>query len=88
MQSWAVTKSLNSIAPEVMDWASLLLLLPSLNMDLLTQLTEVDEQGEDKTQAKNHSQEWKRQRHIFLRRRMDLPYSKARGNQTHTGVAG
>ena len=29
-------------------------------------MSEVDEQGEEKTQAKNHSQDWKRQRQIFL----------------------
>ena len=90
-QSWAVMRSLDMIAPEVTN-PTVLHMLPSSNLDLLTQLvqkwkdwkmSEVDDIVQ--TQAKtNHAQEWAKQRRIFLEKKHGLSLltgSQAVGNE-------
>jgi hypothetical protein len=79
MQSWSVTRSLDMIAPEVIN-SVISHLLPASSMELLTQLvkkwkdwkmSEVDDMVQ--TQARtNHSQEWAKQRRTFLEEKHGL----------------
>ena len=79
MQSWAVIRSLDMIAPEAMNPVTSHL-LPVSSMELLTQLlkkwkdwkmSEVDDIVQ--TQARtNHSQEWAKQRSTFLEEKHGL----------------
>ena len=79
MQSWAVTRSLSMIAPEVMS-PGVSDILPSSNLDVLTRLiqkwkdwkmSEVDDIVQTQTR-RNNAQEWSRQRRTFLEEKHGL----------------
>jgi hypothetical protein len=89
MQSWVVTRSLDMIAPEVIN-SIVSHFLPVSSVELLTQLikkwkdwkmSEVDDIVQ--TQARtNHSQEWAKQRQTFLEEKHGLTCSRSNGNRT------
>jgi hypothetical protein len=82
MQSWAVTKSLSIIAPEVMSPVALNF-LPSSSLDILTQLiqkwkdwkmSEVDDIVQMQTR-RNNAQEWTKQRRTFLEEKQKFDHT-------------